>query len=104
MHHGLLTAVSYTATKEPFDLVPPHLVEIVWHGDLASEETKPAYLRAGWSAKRRYLDDGFPCLRDNERLTLGRFVYKFRELGLRFVNVHSLHDVSPHKLSLIDLV
>lgn len=62
------------------------------------------YPRAGRSAKRRYLDDGLSRLRDNERLSLRRLVDKFRELGFRFVNVYSFHDVQTNKLSLIDLV
>lgn len=61
------------------------------------------YRGAGRSAKRRYLDDGLSRLRDNERLSLRRLVDKFRELGFRFVNVYSFHDVT-YELSLIDLV
>jgi hypothetical protein len=56
-----LASVSYTAAKEPVDLVAPHLVEIVWRRRLAHEETEATCLRADRSAMRRYLYDGFPA-------------------------------------------
>ena len=81
------TAASY-ATEDPLDLVPTHLVEVVWHGNLARHKAEPAHLSARWSAKGRDFYYGFPCLRYNKRLTLRGLFQESRELGFGLVNIH----------------
>jgi len=77
--------------EDPLDLVPTHLIEVVWHGNLARHKAEPPHLSARWSAKGRDFYYGFPCLRDNKRLTLRGLFQESRELGFGLVNIHGFH-------------
>jgi len=66
-------------------------IEVVWHGNLARHKAEPAHLSARWSAKGRDFYYGFPCLRDNKRLTLRVLFQESRELGFGLVNIHGFH-------------
>ena len=77
-------------TSQGLDLSLAHSVEVLGHGDLASQEAQS--LRGRGGIQRRDLDQGLARLGDHERFAFDGLIDQLRELGLGFMDVDGNHD------------
>jgi hypothetical protein len=76
------------------NLISAHLIEIVWHRELACHKSEAPRLARYWSIQRNHLDQRLTSLRDNKWLTVSRFLNEAGKMGFGLVNIDGLHKVS----------
>ena len=87
----MLARASRIDPEESGNFTLAHAVEVARDFDLAFQKTKT--LRLCWGTNRGDFHQRFACLGDDERFPAGCALDKPGELGLRLVNVDSIHTV-----------